>query len=114
MFRLACFNLFTHNRDDHAKNFSYILDENNHWRLSHAYDLTFSYGPGEQHSTTYLGEGAKPTEEHLKQLALKHGIKDGDKIINEVKNIVKNFKTYAQNVGLSKNTTQDVFSNLVI
>ncbi|WP_366826523.1 HipA domain-containing protein [Sulfurimonas sp.] len=28
MFRLACFNLFTHNRDNHAKNFSYMLDEN--------------------------------------------------------------------------------------
>ncbi len=114
MFRLACFNLFTHNRDDHAKNFSFMLDEKNRWKLSPAYDLTFSYGPGGEHSTTYLGEGGKPTVEHLKQLALKHSIKDGEKIIDEIKNIVKNFKTYAKDAGLSKNLTQDIFSNLQI
>lgn len=114
MFRLACFNLFAHNRDDHAKNFSYVLDENSRWKLSPAYDLTFSYGPGGEHSTTYLGEGAKPTQKHLRELALKHSIKDGDKIIDDVKSAVKNFKAYAQNVGLSKNTTQDIFSNLAI
>ncbi|MDD5158030.1 hypothetical protein [Sulfurimonas sp.] len=33
--------------------------------------LTFSYGPGGEHSTTYLGEGAEPIEKHLKQLASK-------------------------------------------
>jgi len=27
LFRLAVFNLFTHNRDDHAKNFSFMLDK---------------------------------------------------------------------------------------
>ncbi|SMN01455.1 HIPA PROTEIN [uncultured Candidatus Thioglobus sp.] len=56
MYRLACFNLFAYNRDDHAKNFSFLLDNNHKWRLSPAYDLTFSYGPGGEHSTTYLGE----------------------------------------------------------
>ncbi len=52
MFRMAIFNLFAHNRDDHAKNFSFLLDENHQWKLSPAYDLTFSYGSGEEHSTT--------------------------------------------------------------
>jgi len=46
MYRLACFNLFAHNRDDHAKNFSFLLNKDNQWKLSPAYDLTFSYGPG--------------------------------------------------------------------
>lgn len=114
MFRLACFNLFTHNRDDHAKNFSYLLDGKNRWKLSPAYDLTFSYGPGGEHSTTYLGEGAKPTVEHLKKLALKHSIKDGTTIIDEIKSVVKNFRIYAKSVELSKNLTQDIFSNLQI
>ena len=27
MFRRACFNVFSHNRDDHAKNFSFLYDE---------------------------------------------------------------------------------------
>lgn len=111
MFRLACFNLFTHNRDDHAKNFSFILEKNN-WKLSPAYDLTFSYGPGGEHSTTYLGEGKNPTSEHLKKLAKKHSIKDADRIINEIKSVVGNFENYAKRVGLSDTLYKDVSSNI--
>ena len=38
MFLLAIFNVLTHNRDDHAKNFSFIMDEQHRWHLSPAYD----------------------------------------------------------------------------
>lgn len=49
MFRRMCFNVFAHNRDDHSKNFSFLYDEEKDcWRLSPAYDLTYS--------TTYYGE----------------------------------------------------------
>ena len=35
MYRRMCFNVYAHNRDDHAKNFTYIYDEENEtWRLS--------------------------------------------------------------------------------
>ena len=88
MFRLAVFNLFAHNRDDHAKNFSFLLDENNNWKLAPAYDLTFSQGPGGEHSTTYLGEGKNPTQEHLLKLANKHNIKNANNVILEVKNAI--------------------------
>lgn len=70
-YRLAVFNLLTHNRDDHAKNFSYILDESNSWKFAPAYDLTFSFGPSGEHSTTYLGEGKNPCKKHLEELAKK-------------------------------------------
>ena len=88
MFRLSVFNLFSHNRDDHAKNFSFLLDENNNWKLAPAYDLTFSQGPGGEHSTTYLGEGKNPTQEHLLKLANKHNIKNANNVILEVKNAI--------------------------
>ena len=49
MFRRMCFNVFAHNRDDHSKNFTFLYDEeNDSWRLSPAYDLTYS--------NTYYGE----------------------------------------------------------
>ena len=41
LYRLMCFNVFSHNRDDHSKNFSYLC-EDGRWRLSPAYDLTCS------------------------------------------------------------------------
>jgi len=100
MFRLAVFNLFTHNRDDHAKNFSFLLKENQ-WYLSPAYDLTFSFGPGGEHSTTYMGEGKNPTIKHLNMLAEKHNIKDAKKIMKEVLEVVNSFEYFAKKTNLS-------------
>ena len=101
MYRLACFNLFSHNRDDHAKNFSFLLDINNNWKLTPAYDLTFSYGPGGEHSTTYLGDGKNPNEQHLIKLANKHNITNAQDIIDEVKSAINKFSFYATKYSLS-------------
>jgi serine/threonine-protein kinase HipA len=70
MYRLAVFNVLAHNRDDHSKNFSFLMDEQGQWKLSPAYDLTFSSGPGGEQSTMVMGEGKHPTQEHLIQLGL--------------------------------------------
>lgn len=69
MYRLAVFNVLSHNRDDHGKNFSFLMDSHGHWRLSPAYDLTFSSGPRGEQSTMVMGQGAKPSVAHLKKLA---------------------------------------------
>ena len=60
MFRLAVFNVLAHNRDDHSKNFSFLMNEVGEWQLSPAYDLTFSSGPGGEQSTMVIGEGKTP------------------------------------------------------
>ena len=104
MFKLAAFNLFTHNRDDHAKNFSYLMREDGSWKLSPAYDLTFSYGPDGEHSTTYLGVGKHPTSDTLMKLAKKHNVNNAAKIIQQIKEVVTNFKFYADKVSLKKNS----------
>ena len=59
MFRRMCFNVFAHNRDDHSKNFTYLYDESaDSWRLSPAYDLTYSNTYYGEHTTTVDGNGA--------------------------------------------------------
>tara|TARA_R110002051_G_scaffold325141_1_gene425976 strand:- start:2223 stop:3458 length:1236 start_codon:yes stop_codon:yes gene_type:complete len=68
MFRLAVFNVLAHNRDDHAKNFTFLMDAAGNWRLSPAYDLTFSSGPGGEQTTMVKGEGKAPGTEHLRKL----------------------------------------------
>ncbi len=105
MFKLACFNLFAHNRDDHAKNFSFLMNEKGEWRLSPVYDLTFSYGPGGEHSTLYLGEGKNPTIKHLEELAKKYLIKNYKVIIDKIKDTVNRWKIFAKETGVSKNMT---------
>ncbi|MEO9871493.1 type II toxin-antitoxin system HipA family toxin [Ekhidna sp.] len=70
LFRLAVFNVLSHNRDDHGKNFSFLMDDLGEWKLSPAYDLTFSSGPGGHQSTMVMGEGQNPKAEHLIKLGL--------------------------------------------
>ena len=68
MYQLAVFNVLSHNRDDHAKNFSFLMRANGEWKLSPAYDLTFSAGPRGEQSTMVMGEGKNPSTDHLVQL----------------------------------------------
>ena len=76
LFRLMCFNVFAHNRDDHSKNFSWLYDEkNSQWILSPAYDLTYSNSIGGEHATTISGEGKNPAMENILAVAQKNGIK---------------------------------------
>ncbi len=114
MFRLACFNLFAHNRDDHAKNFSFLMDEKGVWRLSPAYDITFSFGLGGEHSTMYLGEGKNPTKKHLLELGKRHGLKKANFIIDEVERAVKKWEEFASEVKLSRKTIQEIGKYITI
>ena len=77
LYRLMCFNVFAHNRDDHSKNFSFLYDENKkEWHLSPAYDLTYSSSFNDEHATTINGEGKNPTLEDILAIAKGIGIKE--------------------------------------
>lgn len=56
IFRQMVFNVLTSNKDDHAKNFSFIYT-NDEWKVSPAYDLVLSEGFNGQHTTTIAGKG---------------------------------------------------------
>lgn len=91
MFRLMCFNIFAHNRDDHSKNFSFIYDEElKKWKLSPAYDLTFSYSIGGEHATTVNGNGRNPDMKDILKVAENIGMKyeNAKKNAEEIKKIV--------------------------
>ena len=77
LYRLMCFNVFAHNRDDHSKNFSFLYDENKReWHLSPAYDLTYSSSFNNEHATTINGEGKNPTLKDILAGAQNIGIKE--------------------------------------
>ena len=66
MYRRMCFNVYAHNRDDHAKNFSFLYEEEKKcWRLSPAYDLTYSTTYYGEHTTTVAGNGKNPGSKEL-------------------------------------------------
>lgn len=77
LYRLMCFNVFAHNRDDHSKNISYLYDEReSRYRLSPAYDLTYSNSLGGEHATTVNGNGTSPAISDLLAVAAQIGIQE--------------------------------------
>ena len=77
LFRLMCFNVFAHNRDDHSKNFSFLYDDNKkEWHLSPAYDLTYSFSFNGEHATTINGEGKNPNLDDILAVAKNIGLKE--------------------------------------
>lgn len=78
MYRRMCFNVFAHNRDDHAKNFSWSYDSTNEcWHPSPAYDLTWSTTYYGEHTTTVNGNGRDPGMEDLLSVGRDAGMQDG-------------------------------------
>ena len=91
MFRRACFNVFAHNRDDHAKNFTFLYNEDEDcWRLSPAYDITYSNTYYGEHTTSVDGNGKNPGEKELMNVGIGAGIKKSlcADIIDEIRTIV--------------------------
>jgi serine/threonine-protein kinase HipA len=100
--RIAAFNVFSNNRDDHSKNFSFLVDENQNWQLAPAYDLTFSNTSNGFHSTMVAGESKQPGYHHLIKLANHFKIPDAASIIEHVKEIIFNWNLYADKAVVSK------------
>lgn len=91
MFRRACFNVFAHNRDDHAKNFTFLyIEDEDCWRLSPAYDITYSNTYYGEHTTSVDGNGKNPGEKELMNVGTGAGIKKSlcADIIDEIRTIV--------------------------
>jgi len=103
MLRLAIFNVLAHNRDDHSKNFSFLMDSSGRWRLAPAYDLTFSSGPAGEHSTMVMGEGKSPQRTHLIKLATQVSIKKvrANEVFDQVQNAVSQWHSFAETAGVS-------------
>lgn len=101
LFRLMCFNVFAHNRDDHSKNFTFLYNEKEkRWILSPAYDLTFSYSIGGEHATTVHGNGKDPEMKDIMEVAKSIGmnLKTAKIIAADIKECVKEeLKSYLKN-----------------
>ncbi len=108
------FNIFSNNRDDHVKNFAFIINHKGEWALSPAYDLIYSHGPGGEHSMTILGEGKAPGKADIYKLGEKHGIKKQvmDHIVEQVSDAVNRFLTYAEAAGVSKSTRNKIYAGI--
>ncbi|MCZ2203688.1 type II toxin-antitoxin system HipA family toxin [Bartonella sp. A05] len=114
MYRLAVFNVFAHNRDDHAKNFSYLMDRTGEWKLSPAYDLTFSSGFNGEQSTVVMGEGKHPGRDELIKLGLKATLPKTtiDAIIEQTRDSLSKWPRLAKEYGVTSSNIHFIASKI--
>ncbi len=108
MYRLAVFNVLSHNRDDHAKNFSFIMNENGDWNLAPAYDLTYSSGPNGEQSTMVMGEGKNPSTQNLIKLGLEAKLSKNliHEIIEQTRQALASWKALSKDYNITKTNTE--------
>ena len=83
LFKRMVFNYLGCNKDDHGKNFSFSMDSTGEWRLSPAYDLSFSSGDHGLHAMAVNGKRRNLTKMDLRQVADDYDIKNWQGIIEK-------------------------------
>ena len=116
VFRLAAFNMYSHNRDDQSKNFSFLMNEKGEWQFVPAYDLTFSYTGDGFNSTMIAGENKNPGRKELMKLATHFGLKNGGLIIEEVQEAINHWGAISGEYGITgetRNTVQTAIDKIM-
>lgn len=111
IFRVAVFNVLALNRDDHSKNFAFLMD-NGQWRFAPAYDLTYSTTSHGYQSTSVAGESNDIRLKHFEELASHFGLKSYRVIIDQVVEVVSRFGNYAQALNVNAQITGSIIKNI--
>ena len=113
LFRRMVFNVIGKNHDDHVKNIAFLMDKKGNWRLSPAYDLTYSYNPDgawtKHHQMTINNKVDDIKYEDIMMSAKIFGIgkKEANDIVQEISNAFNNFAKYAKAVNIPEDIIKD-------
>lgn len=110
------FNVAASNRDDHTKNFSFLMDENGKWSLSPAYDLTFPFDPYQSfvipHKISINQKVKEINRNDLEIVARKVGIINYNEIIDRVVEHVMSFPKRIKDYDLNKRTIELIMRDI--
>ena len=99
MYRRMVFNVLARNCDDHTKNFAFMMEQGNRWKLAPAYDICHAYRPDSkwvsQHNLSINGKRKDFTMEDLLSVAKQNSIRSPNSIIKEVQETVSRWTEYA-------------------
>lgn len=117
-YRRMLFNIVARNHDDHAKNFSFLMNKTGAWQISPAYDLCFSYQPGgtwtNEHQSSINGKYDHFTKDDVFDFANKFGIKKASLILEEVITAVVQWPVIAAEIDIPPETIRYISKNLKI
>jgi len=116
MFRRMVFNVLATNCDDHTKNFAFRLKKNGQWELAPAYDICYSFDPTNewvnQQTLSINGKFRNIDKKDLITIAQDNSIKKGEKIIEEINTIVKNWGDFASKGKVRVDLQKNIQANL--
>ena len=112
------FNVITRNVDDHSKNFSFCMNRDGVWRLSPAYDLTYSVDPtasaySNRHSLSINGKNEDITREDMEIIGLNNDIQDYKALIDMVANAIADFESYTKELGIDKKLIESIQADFI-
>ncbi len=117
MYRRMVFNVLSRNCDDHTKNFSFMMEKGQGWKLAPAYDICHAYRPDSawvsQHALSINHKRTNITREDLLLLAQAVNCKKAPTIINEINAVVTNWKKYASITGVQKKLREAIAQTLI-
>lgn len=113
-FSRMVFNCIAVNQDDHVKNVSFLMDRTGTWRLSPAYDVTYSYDITNKwlsaHQMTINGKKKNICLEDILASGEKMGLRKKKcmDIISRVSSTVADFEKYAEECNIREKTYADI------
>ena len=112
-FERAVFNVAFNNRDDHPKNFAYVMSRSGAWQLAPAYDVTFCEGPGGYHQMDVMGEAMAIDRGAMIRLAdeAEVSVEIAGGIIDSIRRVASQFVAIAQDM-YPRDITQDTLDTI--
>ena len=98
-FARIVFNVIFNNRDDHPKNFAYLMSAEGRWTLAPAFDVTWNEGPGGYHQMDIMGEALSIQKQHLIRLGTQEAElseKQVLELIARIADVGSGFSAYAE------------------
>jgi len=108
-FARAVFNVAFNNRDDHPKNFAYLMSKTGEWTLAPAYDVTFCEGPGGYHQMDVMGQALEVSRKNMLRVGTHEAeLSAGEaaSVIDQICDVASTFSAVAKNA-FSGQITQD-------
>ncbi|MCF6211763.1 MAG: type II toxin-antitoxin system HipA family toxin [Gammaproteobacteria bacterium] len=114
-YRRMLFNIIARNQDDHTKNIAFLMGSDGQWRLSPAFDITYSHNPAgrwtNQHQMSLNGKRDGFTHADLLTVGESIGIPRPSQIIDEVSTAVARWPDFAREAGVRKETSAEISRN---
>lgn len=105
-YKRTLFNVIARNQDDHTKNIAFLMDKSGEWRLSPAFDLTWSYNQRGDwtnvHQMSINGKRDGFTQKDLLEMGHQQGIRNPSEVLERIVDTVSRWPAYASETGVQK------------